>query len=267
MVISSTPGPAGRDGPPLAQVLRDAGVGEVPEIAFLFGFDSEGRGAGDVDWMMIRSADAPADLSGLPLYWLGTPSQEESLAQLTWLTTRTPLAEVQAELVAALTLHAPGSETHEAIAAAIAAAPDEEVRAEVADWLPNQGTPADVALLERLAMVDPSPEVRQEAASGLAEFTDPAAVAALLRLGRRASDPRVRSEAVQRLDESRSDEVVAVLTSMAFEDPVAAVRLDAIDVLAGMDTSPARAALRQVAADHPDGLVRQAAFQALPTDD
>ena len=267
MVISSTPGPAGRDGPPLAEVLRAAGVGEVPQIAFLFGFDSEGRGAGDVDWMMIRSADAPADLGGLPLRWLGTSSQEESLAQLAWLYARTPLAEVQAELVAALTLHAPGSETHEAIAAAVAAAPDEEVRAEAADWLTNQDTPADVALLERLAMEDPSPEVRQEAASGLAEFSDPAAVRALLRLARAAPDPRVRSEAVQRLDESRSDEVVDVLASMAFEDPVAAVRLDAVDVLAGMSTVAARAALRRIASDHPDGVVRQAAIQALPTDD
>jgi beta-lactamase regulating signal transducer with metallopeptidase domain len=267
MVISSTPGPAGRDGPPLAEVLRAAGVDEVPQIAFLFGFDSKGRGAGDVDWMMIRSADAPADLGGLPLRWLGTPSQEESLAQLAWLYGRTPLAEVQAELVAALTLHAPGSETHDAIAAAIAAAPDEEVRAEVADWLANQDTPADVALLERLAMEDPSPEVRQEAASDLAEFTDPAAVSALLRLARAAPDPRVRSEAVQRLDESRSDEVVAILMSMVFEDPVAAVRLDAVDVLAGMPTAAARAALRRIASDHSDGLVRQAAIQALPTDD
>lgn len=267
MVISSTPGPGGRDGPPLAEVLRAAGVGDLPGIAFLFGFDSEGRGAGDVDWMMIRSADAPANLAGLPLRWLGTASQEESLAQLAWLYARTPLAEVQAELVAALTLHAPGTETHAAIAAAVAAAPDEEVRAEAADWLANQDTPADVALLERLAMEDPSPEVREEAAGGLAEFTDPAAVTALLRLARAAPDPRVRSEAVQRLDESPNDEVVAVLTSMVFEDPVAAVRLDAVDVLAGMNAGNARAALRRIAADHPDDLVRRAALQALPTDD
>lgn len=267
MVISSTPGPAGRDGPPLAEVLRAAGVGEEPEIAFLFGFDPEGRGAEHIDWMMIRSADAPADLGGLPLHWLGTPSQEESLAQLAWLYARSPLAEVQAELVAALTLHAPGPATHEAVAAAVAAAPDEEVRAEAADWLANQDTPAEVALLERLAMEDPSPEVRQEAASGLAEFTDPAAVPALLRVARAAPDPRVRSEAVQRLDESRSDAVVAVLAAMAFEDPVAAVRLDAVDILAGMGIAPARAALRRIASDHPDDLVRRAALQGLPTDD
>ena len=201
-VASNSPGPGAHTpgAPPLRQILAGSGAA-VPPVAFLFGFGGEGGQREEVRWIRLRSADAPLDLAGRPLLWLGPAGTPESLAELRRLHSTLDDPVLRKETAAALALHGGESEALRAVARVIEEERSAEVRAEAIQWLPRAHPEAEagVAVLLRAALEDPAKEVRMEAVDALARLRSASARRALVRIAETHPDWSVRSEAAQLL--------------------------------------------------------------------
>ncbi|HUP02076.1 MAG TPA: M56 family metallopeptidase, partial [Gemmatimonadota bacterium] len=202
-VSSNSPGPGGHTpgAPALPTILADI-PGQAPAVAFIFGFDRDGNAARDIDWIRIRSAAEPLDLTGRPLLWLGGAGAGESLAHLETLYAALTNPALRKEIAAAFTLHAGPGRVLEATAAALEREADPEVRAEAVQWLPRSQPASEelTALLLEIAFSDPSRDVRIEAVDALAAVDSPSATRALDRIADDHPDVDARSEAAQALE-------------------------------------------------------------------
>jgi hypothetical protein len=199
-VSSNSPGPGAHTpgAPPLQRILAGSGAA-APPVAFLFGFGGgEGR-PGEVRSVRLRSADAPLDLSGRPLLWLGPADSRESLAQLHRLSSMLDDPALRKEVAAALALHGGEAEAVRAVAALIEEDRSPEVRAEAVQWLPraHPDSEAAVPVLLRAALEDPAKQVRMEAVDALAALRSGSARRALVRVAETHPDWSARSEAAQ----------------------------------------------------------------------
>lgn len=198
---SNSPGPGAHTAgaPPLRAML--APEAEIPRAVFVFGFAAETDKSGDIDWIRIRSVDAPLDLVNRPLLWLGRASTEESLAQLRRLLAVVDDPALRKEIVAALALHEDERMVVRAVAEVIARENSDVVRAEAIQWLPRgqEGGPELVTLLVRTAEDDPSPRVQKEAVDALAKIGSPEARRALRRIVDAHPDRSIRADAADAL--------------------------------------------------------------------
>ena len=199
-ISSNTPGPGAHtpNAPPLQRILAGAGAA-APSVSFLFGFSGEGRRSEDIDGIRLRSSDAPLDLAGRPLLWLGQASTQESLAQLRRLYSVTDDPTLRKEIAAAFSLHEGRQEVIQAVIQAMDGEDDPEVRAEAVQWLPRahpESSEAVAALLE-VAFEDPAEEVRLEAVDALASLRSESARRALVRIAETHPEWAARSEAAQ----------------------------------------------------------------------
>lgn len=202
-VSSNSPGPGTQTpgAPPLQQILAGSGAA-APPVAFLFGFGGEGRQAGEVRWIRLRSSDAPLDLAGRPLLWLGGASAQQSLAQLHRLHSTFADAGLRKEIAAALALHGDPAQAVRAVAQVMEQDQSAEVRAEAVQWLPRAHPRSDaaVAVLLRAALEDPVKQVRMEAVDALVALDSESARRALVRIAETHPDDSLRSEAAQALE-------------------------------------------------------------------
>jgi beta-lactamase regulating signal transducer with metallopeptidase domain len=199
-ISSNTPGPGTYtpNAPPLQRILAGTGAA-APSVSFVFGFAGEGRHSENIDWIRLRSFDAPLDLAGRPLLWLGQASTQESLAQLRRLYSVTDDPVVRKEIAAALSLHENRQDVIQAVIQAMDGEDDLEVRAEAVQWLPRAHPESSeaVAALLRVAFEDPAEEVRLEAVDALASLRTESAWRALVRIAETHPEWAARSEAAQ----------------------------------------------------------------------
>jgi beta-lactamase regulating signal transducer with metallopeptidase domain len=144
--------------------------------------------------MKVWTADRPVSLSGLPVVWLGTAPQGESLGLLGMLYPAvTP--DVRSQMAAAASLHDAGPQALGFVQRILESEPSDAVRGEAAFWLQHQETPEALALLERTARGDRSAKVGEEAVTAIAQMRTAAGRDALARLERDAPQLAVRREA------------------------------------------------------------------------
>jgi beta-lactamase regulating signal transducer with metallopeptidase domain len=201
-VSSNSPGSGTQTpgAPPLQRILAGSGAA-APPVAFLFGFGGEGRQAGEVRWIRLRASDAPLDLAGRPVLWLGPANAHESLAELRRLYSTLADPALRKEIAAALSLHDRPAEAVQAVVQVIEQDQSAEVRAEAIQWLPRAHPQSDaaVAVLLRTALKDHAKKVQIEAVDALAALGSETARHALVRIAETHPDWSVRSEAAQAL--------------------------------------------------------------------
>jgi hypothetical protein len=183
-----------RGGPSVVRMGDGPAAGQV---ALLFRLGGGGDAVPRV--MKIRTPREPADLDDVPLVWLGSAPDAESLSLLR--TLYAPAGpEVRREMAAAASLHGRGEPALEFVRTVLASDPSPEVRAEAVYWLQHQGTPGALDLMERTARGDASPKVREEAVTGLARTATPEAWRRLQKLAHDGPDAGVRQEAQDWID-------------------------------------------------------------------
>lgn len=198
LVSSSGPnlGSDSRRARPLGAIL--SGSAATSAVAFVFGLDETGK----VERIRLRSADAPLDLAGRPLIWLGPASTPESLAQLRRLYGSLEVPDLRAEVAAAFTLHEEQERVIRTVLEVLSEEEDPEVRAEAVQWLPRAqpGTDEIVTALLTVAFEDPTEDVRLEAVDAIADLESERARRALVRIVETHPEWRARSEAAQALE-------------------------------------------------------------------
>jgi beta-lactamase regulating signal transducer with metallopeptidase domain len=199
-IASNFGGPGDRfAGKPVDQILAPRGA--EGSAVILLGFDGENA---EPVWVRIRAARDSVALAGIPLYWLGKASGDESITQLRALYP-SMAPEARKEVAGAYTLHREFEPMIAAVHDVLRKETEATVRAEAVQWLPR--THPDerriVGLLTDVANRDASPSVQAEAVDAIASLArhgTETARAALAGIAQHHESLKLRSEAAQALE-------------------------------------------------------------------
>jgi len=190
-------------GPTLFDVLKGRESLLAPmDVALLFHVTRDGR----VDRVRTQSLSLYADLGGLPLYWLGTAGDGQSLSWLEQLAGHVAGEEPRRALLDAVSFHADEKaggwlrDVAESDASAT-------LRATAAEDLARHPSEESIRVLDRLARGDRSTEVRRSAIEALGDIDDGAATTTLFDIARMKGELMdIRREAVEALGETATQE-------------------------------------------------------------
>lgn len=193
----AAPVASGDQAPAGSASMQEIVADEDFDVAFVLALEGSARAPSR---MRLRSADAPIDLRGLPLVWLGTAGADESIAQLRTLRSGAGDA-LRAELAAAVALHANTGSVLRGSRVLLAEESVPAIRSELVQWLPRAHPRSDAvaAALVDIAFGDAAATVRAEAVDALSDMGGEQARIALERVAREHPELKLRSEAAQTL--------------------------------------------------------------------
>ena len=228
------------------------------EVAVLIRHD--GAAPGPPSRIDMSSLDLTFDFAGLPLFWLGSAEDAESLAWLKTVYARGATDEARKHVLAAVGMHQNPGLVIPILEAAINGRESDSLRKEAAFWVGQQDDARAVALLLGTARHDRSPEVRKSAVFALSQVELEASLAALIELARTAADREVRKEAVFWLSEKASKKAFAAIEDRVYHDPETGVQEQALFALSELPDGEGVSALIKVAKTHPNPQVRKKAI-------
>ena len=278
-------------GTPLRALLND-GAAASGSAVLLFRFAGSSEDA--IDRLSLRSETMVMDFGGLPVFWLGMASDQESAARLETFPERLGTEPLQAAAVRALRLHASspvvvpalgrvlanhgsaqvraeaveGLECHpgaEALELAVAAAENDasvQVRREAVETIGAMARAGAAAHLSRFALESPNAEVRMQAAESLGDQPQGEALPALERIVFEAPDLRTRNEGVESLS-GFGDAALPLLQRTIWEHPFSDTRAQGVETLGEIGTAAALALLEEVIELHEDFRVVDEALDAI----
>lgn len=233
----------------------------IKEVALLLRYDSPS--ARKPREIAAANLEFSPDLEGLPLFWLGPASDEESLRLLLSFYAAGDAEELRSNVIHAVGLHRKPDLVVPFLEKIIAGRETESIRADAASFLGEQPDPRALEILKKTASSDASSEVRENAIDGLIEMELPAAADALIEFARRGKDEEVRNEAINGLAEKATKATIAALEELAYGDKSAEIRREAVQALADLPGKSGLPYVIKAAKTHPDKEARIAAIEAL----
>jgi HEAT repeat protein len=207
--------------------------------------------------------DFSVSFVGLPFYWLGPATDEESVRFLMGLTGAGDSEEFRSAAIHAVGLHRKPDLVVPFLERVIAGREAERLRADAAAFLGEQPDPKALEILKKTVASDASSAVRESAVAGLIEMELPAAADVLIDIAERGRDEEVRNEAIQGLAEKATKATIASLERLAYGDKNTEIRKEAVQAMADLPQKGGLPYVIKAAKTHPDKDVRIAAIEAL----
>ena len=255
----STSGRLITEGPPLADLLDDAGGSGNVTVLIHYG----GARADAIDRGGYRSTRLGFDFGRTPVFWLGGAPEAQSFEQVQELFGQARNEKIQELLIEVASLHPTTDLVLPFLTRLLEPANPVAIRREAAEGFDHHHDPRSVEILLRVARTDSVSEVRAEAAETIGEVQTPQSIPALTDLATNAADPAVRREAA----EAFSDQPPA-LALPAIEGLIAtihenAVLMEAIEALGELSDSRVLPLLVRTATAHPNRAAQQEAVETL----
>jgi len=203
------------------------------------------------------------DFEGLPLLWLGSAKNDESISHLEALYRTAARSDKKKDLLSAISVHQEPRSVIPFLDGVLKSNASQAIRGEAAEGLGEQDDAQAVPILRRVIRSDTSSAVRERAISGLVEMSRPEALELLIETARQAPDQEMRKEAVRGLAEKASEKVGPSAARAAFDDKETEVQRQAVEVMAELPPAEALPVLARIAETHANPEVRRAAIEAL----
>jgi HEAT repeat protein len=215
----------------------------------------------DVD---LSNLDLSFDFDDSPVFWLGSVSDEESVAHLRDLFSGDLAEDAREDLVGAIGMHDSFALVRPFLVEVLDSRADNDVREAAVFWLHKDDTRETRMYLVRLAERDASEDVREQAVFALNLMKSDEALDRLIALARTANDEDVREKARFWLGQKAS----TVFASDADESPASEIQKQAVFALAQMDDDGGVDELIRLVHDGKSPVIRkQALFWLGQTDD
>ena len=239
-----------RKGEPEKKVWKD--------VAVLIRYDGADRGPASC--VEMSSLDLPFDFKGLPLVWLGSAEDAESLAWLKTVLAGSRSEEAKKHVLAAVGMHQSTDLVIPILEAALTSREPDSLRKEAAFWIGQQNDPRACAILLRTAQTDRCLEVRKHAVFALSQVELEASVDGLIAVARTADNREVRKEAVFWLSEKASKKSLAAIEDLVYHDEETSIQEQALFALSELPNGEGVSPLIKVAKSHPNPHVRKKAI-------
>ena len=237
------------EGEPEAKVPKDIGI-------FLL---CSGGGKPSLTRVRMSGLDMVFDFKGLPLYWLGTVSADESLDEIERLFAGSRDDKVRRQLTAAAGIHPDPRRVVPFLERILTGAGPDQLRKEAAFWIGQQDDPAGLRLLVRTARTDRSAGVRESAVFGISQVGLPEAIDELIDLARHAAQADVRKQAVFWIGQAASKKAAPALEDFATGGGDIEIQEQAVFALSQLPENGGVEPLIRLAKTHPDPRIRKKA--------
>ena len=263
------------------------------EVAILFRYPVPHANTTDFDKVLMSTLDCSVDLKSLPLVWLGTVKETESIPFLDELYESSQWEQCKRALMAAVALHETKNRVIPCLQKYVIQEGNTDLRCQATFWLAQQDhrdafdilknvaqddassevrkkavfwigqkarTTDLIQCLEKVAHKDPVRDVRKQAVFALSQAPDGRGAEALKRIAGTAKDATTRKEAVFWLgNKTPSDDLVQFLETVIQKDPAQEVQECALHALAQATQNKGIPALINIAKSHPDKAIRKKA--------
>ena len=287
----STSGRLITEGPPLADLLDDAGGFGSVTVLIHYG----GARADAIDRGGYRSSRLGFDFGRTPVFWLGGAPEVQSFERVQELFGQARNEKIQELLIEVASLHPTTDLVLPFLTRLLEPANPVAIRREAAEGFDHHHDPRSVEILLRVARTDSVSEVRAEAAETIGEVQTPQSIPALTDLATNAADPAVRREAaeafadqppalalpaiealiatnhehevlmeaIEALGEIADSRVLPLLVRTATAHPNRDAQQEAVETLGDVESSEAVAALVRIAWEHQDVRIQREAVETL----
>jgi HEAT repeat protein len=231
------------------------------DVIILLGFSRRG-GRIVLDRVHAGNFVFPVDFSNRAVLWLGKSDDRSSISLVQRVLGDAPSRQLREDVASLVAVHASSDLVRPVLTRWIESEEDDELRAEVADWLGYHADARTLGVLARAARSDRSSRVRSEAAETVGEVELDAAFDTLRVLAQTLEDEDARREAVEGFGHNARRETVDVLKEIAQRDRSRDIQREAVETLGELETAAALDAVAEVARAHESPDVRREAIEA-----
>jgi HEAT repeat protein/beta-lactamase regulating signal transducer with metallopeptidase domain len=255
----STSGRLITEGPPLADLLDDAGGSGNVTVLIHYG----GARADAIDRAGYRSTRLGFDFGRTPVFWLGGAPEVQSFERVQELFGQARNEKIQALLIELASLHPTTDLVLPFLTRLLEPANPVAIRREAAEGFDHHHDPRSVEILLRVARTDAVSEVRAEAAETIGEVQTPQSIPALTDLATNAPDPAVRREAAEAFADQPPALALPAIEALIATSHENEVLVEAIEALGELSDSRVLPLLVRTATAHPNRAAQQKAVETL----
>lgn len=239
-------------------------VGRHSAISTAIFILADGRSSPRPIRLHLGSFTFPAYFDAMPLIWLDSASDAESIELLRSMESRANSIDLRRDFIAAIGAHNNSAAVVPVLAATLAStSAPKDLRQESAEWLGRQATPQSVGALSRAVRSDPNYDVREEAIEAFEHMRIASATDSLIGFARSLTDYKLRAEAMESLAHRGEPRVAQYLASVARGIDDFHVREEAVEALGEMPESLGFASLVDIARDAKDSEIRVKAVESI----
>ena len=255
----STSGRLIAQGPPLADLLDDAGGSGNVAVLIHYG----GARADAIDRGGYRSTRLGFDFGRTPVFWLGGAPEVQSFERVQELFGQARNEKIQELLIELASLHPTTDLVLPFLTRLVDPANPVAIRREAAEGFNHHHDPRSVEILMRVAGTDTVSEVRAEAAETIGEVQTPQSIPALTDLATNAADRAVRREAAEAFADQPPALALPAIEALIATSDDNEVLVEAIEALGELPDSRVMALLVRTATGHPNQTAQQEAVETL----
>ncbi len=174
--------------------------------------------SGHVDDIKISNMSLQVDLESLPVIWVESANDNESVSLLTSLFEKSNDVETEKDFVGAIAFHQSSKDVISFLTSIVKGEYDEEVREDAVFWIGQQETDEVLPFLTKVARTDQSEDVREKAIFSISQVESESAVDTLISLSRKGRDHEMRSKAMFWLAQKASNKAVKALKDVIKDD-------------------------------------------------
>jgi hypothetical protein len=200
------------------------------------------------------------DLKGLPLFWLGEATDEQSLALIRGLYGKSKIEETKEDLIGAAGIHGTPRMVIPFLGQILQGSEAGNLRKSAAFWLSQQKDETVLPLLLLAAKTDRDHAVRKEAVFAISQVNFAPAVDALIGLAKSETDLAIRREAIFWLGQEASQKAAAALNDFISKDADSEIQEQVVFALSQLPGEEGVPSLIKIARTHPNPDVRKKAI-------
>ena len=235
----------------------------VKEVAILFKLSGDRTEEGSMRKIEITNMELSVDLKDVPLVWLGAAGDDQSIQLLKQVYGSHSSNDLRRELITVVGLHQNAKESQQFLTKILQSDQQDNVRAQAAFWLSQQGQPDCLPVLLEAAQKDRSAKVRDQSVFAISQLPSDESTDALIDLARKAANKDVRSKAAFWLGQKASQKAVATLETIIADDEETDVQRQALFALSRIKSESGIDRLIKIAQTHRNPRIRKQAIQCL----
>jgi len=236
---------------------------KLKDVAILFRVSGDEPGGESVQKILTTNMELSVDLKNIPLLWLGSAEDEQSVQHLKSLFARLTTTKLKENLVQTVGIHQQSNAVFPFLANLLKSDESDDIRALAAFWIGEQNQQEGLGLLMESAQKDRSLKVREQAVFAISLMDSDESVESLISLAQKPGDTKVRSKAAFWLGNKASQKVVTVLENIVADDIETDVQRQALFALARNQDREGVDRLIRIAKTHPNPHIRKQAVQCL----
>ncbi|MBN1781533.1 HEAT repeat domain-containing protein [bacterium] len=208
----------------------------------------------------ITDMDRPVRLRDLPVLWLGTVSQTESLDFLSSQYRQSRSERYRKDLIVCVATHTLKDRVIPFLNERVQSGEPEELREDAVFWLGQQEDLRALRILGECIRADPSSDVQEKAVFGISQMHLPEAEDALIDLAYHARSRELRKKAVFWLGQKASENAARALKDVVFNAEETEIQKHAVFALSQQHGSATVDDLVRIAETHPNPEIRKTAI-------